>query len=199
MAGDEAADFALALAWDRLCGRSLWLPSQWQPDVNMHTSEMTAIRLLLGDVGFDLGSADGQVQLTTTSLDTARMTELVGALDTPLVRSPDLAGQQGVVVGVPRFDSQSVRLLAIADQFDQQFTVPVRKGGDSVAMMMPSPSPAVENPDLASSAEMRWHVDLELLPSAMPPGARAGWAGALRAWREYLPDERPQWPGRDHL
>ena len=31
VAGDEAADFALALAWDRLYGRSLWLPSDWQP------------------------------------------------------------------------------------------------------------------------------------------------------------------------
>jgi len=170
VAGDEAADFALALAWDRMYGRSLWLPSQWQPDVNVHTSEMTAIRLLLGDFGFDPSNPDGQVQLTTTSLDTARMTELAAALDTPLIRSPDAAGQQGVAVGVPSFDRQSVRLLAIADQFDQQFTVPVRKGGESVAMMMPAPSPAVDNPDLAGSAEMRWHVDLELLPSAMPRG-----------------------------
>lgn len=170
VAGDEAADFALALAWDRLYGRSLWLPSQWQPDLNVHTSEMTAIRLLLGDFGFDPSNPAGQVQLTTTSLDTARMTELAGALDTPLIRSPDPAGQQGVVVGVPRFDRQAVRLLAIADQFDQQFTVPVRKGSDSVAMMMPSPSPAIENPDLARSAQMRWNVDLELLPPTMPRG-----------------------------
>jgi hypothetical protein len=31
VAGDDAADFALA--WDRLYGRSLWLPSEWQPSL----------------------------------------------------------------------------------------------------------------------------------------------------------------------
>jgi hypothetical protein len=48
VAGDAAADFALALAWDRLYGRSLWLPSQWQPSLDVNTSEMTATRLELG-------------------------------------------------------------------------------------------------------------------------------------------------------
>jgi hypothetical protein len=171
VAGDEAADFALAFAWDRLYGRALWLPSEWQPDLDVQTSEMTNVRLLLGDFGSDASNPDGQVQLTTTSLDPEEMTRLAGALDTPLVWSAAPAGQPDrVVVGDPRFDRESVRLLAIADQFDQQFTVPVRKGGDSVAMMMPSPSPAVENPDLARSSELRWHVDLELLPSSMPRG-----------------------------
>ena len=37
-------------------------------------------------------------------------------------------------------------------------------------MMMPSPAPAIEDPDLARSADLRWHVDLELLGSAMPRG-----------------------------
>jgi hypothetical protein len=53
VAGDEAADFALALAWDRLYGRSLWLPSEWQPSLDVNTSEMTTIRLELGDFGLD--------------------------------------------------------------------------------------------------------------------------------------------------
>ncbi len=90
VAGDEAADFALAFAWDRLCGRSMWLPSQWQPDLTVNTGEMTTIRLLLGDFGSDPSSPDGPVQLTTTSLDTGKMTELAGALDAPLIpgRSP---------------------------------------------------------------------------------------------------------------
>ena len=74
VAGDEAADFALALAWDRLYGRSAWLPSEWQPDHNVTTSEMTAIRLELGDFGFDLRHPDGKVRLTTTSLAPEAMT-----------------------------------------------------------------------------------------------------------------------------
>jgi hypothetical protein len=37
-------------------------------------------------------------------------------------------------------------------------------------MMMPSPAPVVEDPDLAGSVGLRWHVDLELLGSAMPRG-----------------------------
>ena len=78
VAGDEAADFALA--WDRLYGQSLWLPSEWQPDQDVKTSEMTAIRLLLGDFGYHPSSPDGQVQLTTTSLSSAMMTRLAAML-----------------------------------------------------------------------------------------------------------------------
>jgi hypothetical protein len=171
VAGDEAADFAVAFAWDRLYDRSLWLPSEWQPDLDVNTSEMTAIRLLLGDFGFEANNPDGRVQLTTTSLGPEAMTKLAGALNSPLIRSAGPAGQPDrVVVDDPCFDQSGVRLLAIAGQFDQQFTVPVRKDGGGVVMMMPSPAPAVEDQDLARSAGLRWHVDLELLPSAMPRG-----------------------------
>ena len=63
------------------------------------------------------------------------------------------------------------RTLAIAGQFDHQFTVPVRNDdGGGTVMMMPSPAPAVEDTELAGSAGLRWHVDLELLGSAMPRG-----------------------------
>jgi hypothetical protein len=81
VAGDEAADFALALAWDRLYGPSLWPPSEWQPSLDVKTSEMTTIRLVLGDFGFDASCPDGQVQLTTASLGPEAMTKLAGALD----------------------------------------------------------------------------------------------------------------------
>jgi hypothetical protein len=63
-----------------------------------------------------------------------------------------------------------VGLLAVAGQFDQQFTVPVRRDAGEVVMMMPSPVPAIEDPELARSAGLQWHVDLELLGSAMPRG-----------------------------
>jgi hypothetical protein len=171
VAGDEAADFALALAWDRLYGRSLWLPSEWQPDPNLNTSEMTVIRLLLDDFGYDPSTPDGQVQLTTTSLDSGVMTRLAEVLDSPLTQSVSSAGQHSrAVVREPRFDRSGVKLLAVAGQFDHQFTVPVRKDGGGVVMMMPSPAPAVEDPDLAWSAGLRWQVDLELLGSVMPRG-----------------------------
>ncbi len=171
VAGDEAADFALALAWDRLYGRSLWLPSDWWPDLDVNTSEMTTIRLLLGDFGSDPTMPDGQVNVTTTSLGAEMMTKLVRALDSPLIQSPGSAGEPArVVVEEPRFDRSGVRLLAVAGQFDQQFTVPVRTDGYGVVMMVPSPTPAVEDPDLAQSAGLRWHVDMELLSSTMPRG-----------------------------
>jgi hypothetical protein len=171
VAGDEAADFALAFAWDRMYGRSLWLPSEWQPDLDVNTSEVMAIRLLLGDFGYDPGSPDGQVQLTTTSLSPEAMTRLAGVLDSPLVRTASLAGQPArAVVREPCFDRSGVRLLAVSGQFDHQFTVPVRRDGGGAVMMMPSPAPALENLNLARSARMRWQVDLELLGSAMPRG-----------------------------
>jgi hypothetical protein len=36
--------------------------------------------------------------------------------------------------------------------------------------LTPSPVPAIEDPELARSAGLQWHVDLELLGSAMPRG-----------------------------
>jgi hypothetical protein len=171
VAGDEAADFALALAWDRLYGRSLWLPSEWQPSADVSTSEMTAIRVELDNFGFDPRHTDGKVQLTTTSLAPEKMTELAEVLNSPLVHSTDPAEKPDrVVVAEPRFDLSQVGLLAVAGQFDQQFTVPVKKDKDGVVMMMPSPVPAIEDPDLARSTGLQWHVDLELRGSAMPRG-----------------------------
>jgi hypothetical protein len=172
VAGDEAADFALALAWDRLYGRSAWLPTDWQPDPDVTTSEMTAIRLEFGDFGFDPRHTDGKVRLTTTSLGAEAMTRLAAVLNSPLIHAVGQADEPPrFTVKDARFDSDGIRTLAVAGQFDHQFTVPVRKDGEgSTAMMMPSPAPAVEDPELAGSEGLRWHVDLELLDSVMPRG-----------------------------
>jgi hypothetical protein len=67
VAGDKAADFALALAWDRLYGGACGCPSEWQPSLNVNTSEMMTIRLELDDFGFDASNRKGKVQLATTS------------------------------------------------------------------------------------------------------------------------------------
>lgn len=171
VAGDDSADFALAFAWDRLYGRSLWLPSEWQPSRHVSTSEMTTIRLELDDFGFDGRHTDGRVQLTTTSLGPEKMTELAEVLNSSLVHSADPAEQPDrAIVEEPSFDLSQVGFLAVAGQFDQQFTVPVRRDAGGVAMMMPAPVPAIEDPDLAASAGLQWHVDMELLGSAMPRG-----------------------------
>lgn len=138
--------------------------------MDVNTSEMGTIRLLLGDFGFDSSRPDGHVQLTTTSLGSERMTELAGALDSPPIRAGPAGQPARVVVEELRFKRSAVRLLAIAGQYDQQFTVPARTDGDGIVMMTPSPAPAVEDPDLAESAGLKWHVDLELLSSAMPRG-----------------------------
>jgi len=171
VAGDEASDSALALAWDRLYGQSVWLPSDWQPSLDVSTSKMTAIRMELGDFGSYASNREGKVQLTATSLGPEVMTRLAEALNSPLIHSVDQAAEPPrFAVGEPRFDGNGVRLLAVAGQFGHQFTVPARKDGGGVVMMMPSPAPAIEDPDLAWSADLRWHVDLELLGSAMPRG-----------------------------
>lgn len=171
VAGDDAADFALALVWDRLYGRSLWLPLEWWPDPAVATSEMNAIRLLLDGFGADLATPDGEVQLTSTSVSDDRMRKLAEILDSPLISSPEPSGQpKRAVVAEPCFDPAGVMLLAVAGSFDQQFTVPARTDGGAVEMMMPAPAPVIENPDLAQSRGLRWQVDLEMTTSMMPRG-----------------------------
>jgi hypothetical protein len=87
----------------------------------------------------------------------------------PLIHLVTPAGQASRAVAVEDavFDRSGIRSLAVADQFDQQFTVPVTNDGGGAVMM----APAIEDLDLAQSADLRWHVNLELLPSAMPRGA----------------------------
>lgn len=77
-----------------------------------------------------------------------------------------IAGHSGISAAAARQAT-----LAVAGQFDHQFTVPARRDdGGTVTMMTPSPAPALEDPDLARSSGLRWHVDLELLGSVMPRG-----------------------------
>ena len=66
-------------------------PPDWQPSLDVSTSEMTAIRLELGDFGFDASNPEGKVRLATTSLGPEVMTRLAGALNTPLIHSVDQA------------------------------------------------------------------------------------------------------------
>jgi hypothetical protein len=108
---------------------------------------MTAIRLELGDFGFDASNRKGEVQLTSTSLGPEVMTRLAEALNSPLIHSVDQAAEPPrFAVDKPRFERNGVRLLAVVGQFDHQFSVPARKDGGGVVMMMPSPAPAVEDP-----------------------------------------------------
>jgi hypothetical protein len=84
------------------------------------------------------------------------MTRLAEALNSPLIHSVDKAAEPPrFAVDKPRFDRNGVRLLAVARQFDHRFTVPARKDSGGVVMMMPSPAPAIEDPDLAWSADLR--------------------------------------------
>lgn len=170
VAGDEAADFALALAWDRMYGRSAWIPSEWQPDEDVNTSEMASLRMELGDFGLDPDQPEGKgdVRLTTTSLGPEALNGLAEVLNSPVTSGPDEPVR--VTVEDPRFSSDSVRTLAVASQFDHQFTVPALKDDGGTVMVTPSPAPLVEDPELAGAHGLRWHVDLELLDSVMARG-----------------------------
>jgi len=100
VAGDQAADFALAYAWERLYGRSVWLPSEWWPDPDATTRVTTTIRLLLDDLGFDANTPDRRLQLTTTSADPEALATLAGVLRKPLIHLVTPAGQASRAVAV---------------------------------------------------------------------------------------------------
>jgi hypothetical protein len=100
VAGDQAADFALAYAWERLYGRSVWLPSEWWPDPDATTRVTTTIRLLLDDLGFDANTPDRRLQLTTTSAAPEALATLAGVLRKPLIHLVTLAGQASRAVAV---------------------------------------------------------------------------------------------------
>ena len=71
---------------------------------------MTAIRLELGDFGFDPRHPDGKVRLTTTSLGPEAMTRLAAVLNSPLIHSVGPADEPPrFTVEEPRFDRDGIR------------------------------------------------------------------------------------------
>ncbi len=175
--GDSASDFAVARAWKQVYGSGFWLPFSWW--TAYESAESATLQLLLADLVADARHQRRELRLTTTSVAPDDLDSLAKVMRTPTLRFTDEEGNAElerrtattVVVEHPGFERVGTRHLAISDQFDQQFALPIRRDErHGVAMMAPAPVPAISNPDLSQSSSLRWQVDLDFIPSLTPRG-----------------------------
>lgn len=189
--GDTATDFALATGWDRMYGNAIWLPQSWSPDVSSAVG--TPIAHMLQNVVEERRFKHSQVHVYSTSAESGQVDALIHGVRKPDVHfigddgSPDLSGpsyEETVVPGRLRFPARGALHLAVADQYDQQFALPVTnddRGG--FVMATPGPPPVITQPDLAGSEVLQWQVDVDFAPPVMPRGR------ALSGQSLLAPDE----------
>lgn len=177
MIGDTAEDFALALIWDRMTGRGIWLPRAWWPNAGGRAAELAgaALSLMITRVA----RRPPGVRLSTTSAtedETAKvLSRLKERLDQIAVgRSASRSVREPVALddGSPWIGPGSQH-LAVHGQYDQSFALPVRAHGDGGGseMAAPAPAPVVSAGDLVPHLPvLRWEVDLQAHRSPMPTG-----------------------------
>jgi hypothetical protein len=174
--GDSAADFALALGWDRMCGgwTSMWMPIGEQADEQL-------VKLLGGALHsvWHHGRMHDEQMIVTSCVHSQETVE-------GLVRTA-LATRQGWVVveggeedHVPmiryvpadEIDFAAVRLLAcVPDDYDIRLTLPSRtsRGGASELLTrIPAHLPSADA--LRELGEPFWEVDVGVRPPTIPAG-----------------------------
>jgi hypothetical protein len=176
--GDAAPDFALALGWDRLYGRAIWLPSSWSPIGQDPVARSTA--LALNSALSRAGADQVAVRVVSTSATSDDVDGLLDSLRKPLFKVVALDGTpiaddrptiERLEPAHLRFAHEGRLHLGVADQYEQQLALPVtadEEGGYS--MPAPPPPPAIQNEELAGIDALSWQVDVEFLPGLMPRG-----------------------------
>lgn len=175
--GDAAEDFALAFAWDRIYGRGIWLPSEISPIGDSEDSAATtsALRLLVSqrshrDGGFSLVSTSIPRESLESVACELRMSDLIFLHEEDRERN-EREKNERVAIGGIDFGASGVRQLAVDEDWDQRHAVPVVENQEGTrTMMTPPPAPDVTHPDLARCRSLRWHVDIEFIPSRSPRG-----------------------------
>jgi hypothetical protein len=173
--GDTAEDFAAALAWDRIFGRGIWIPADCSPAGN--SSDAATMRLMYHAlVVSPTLHRSGKVLVGTVSASQNAVDQIVAALREPGIVVGDESEQrrrhtEGLVPFAINFDRAGSLHWAVAEQFDQQYALPVDRDDDGGASMVaPPPAPVITHPDLSRCESLRWQVDVRMWPSSMPRG-----------------------------
>ncbi|MFI7468647.1 hypothetical protein [Nonomuraea sp. NPDC049646] len=172
--GDAAEDFALAYVYQRLYGGGIWLPTVWLTandtgERGMDFAVRTAIsgHVLKGD----------NITVTTTSATDSTLDSIVAGLRQPIFWTSgdeeSIARQyeERLTRGTVDWPGEGVQFLAVADQFNHDYAIPItRSEAGDIEMVVPCPPPAINHPTLAASTALRWQVDIELTEAIMPYG-----------------------------
>ncbi len=179
--GDEPADFALAMAWDRTYGYGIWIADDWRQRENVRNFLASGIDSLTGSM---LGGRPRRpVVFTSTSLSVEdlenrlqecrdRAAVFLGDLPEYSEAQPKIVPAQDIVF--PRFNKTH---YAIQRRFSNEWSTTVRDDHGTIDFLMLPPVPDIGLPELHRIEDRaHWQIDLLVrdhnLPSttAVPDG-----------------------------
>lgn len=174
--GSGSADFALALAWDRMFKHAVWLPEAW---LTTQPYEQ-AVRKALFQLTAHSNAGAYELVVTSASMDEAQVRTALGPVWPPMPEP-----EPGTAAGAPaaagtgiRFESPvaiSLRdplyLACSPEDYDISLALPTVNdghGGFSFAAEVPVYTPGSDA--LRGPPRPFWQVDVEVSDAAVPPG-----------------------------
>ncbi|WP_157571501.1 hypothetical protein [Nocardioides alkalitolerans] len=187
--GDTPDDFALALIYERLYGKALWIHSDWSPlapnltEAGRHGA--TALSLL-GDQLLRLGHAvittasadkqllDGIADLILGEETAANDGEGESHSEVPNEASTErrtklIARRRLLTDTSPQFPARGMLHLAVIDEYSTRMTLPVLED-DQATTFTTTPPPLRPTNTQLDGVDVIWQVDLRIEGSTMPLG-----------------------------
>ena len=170
--GDDPADFALAMAWDRTYGHGIWLLDEWWDDGTTRPQVVNAIDSLASTA---LRRFQCELAFTSTSLSHDQLVDRVQGCDVggerrlgePLIRPLDEAMMYPAET--IRFSRFHKTWFAIGRSNASQWSTAVHEKAGTVEFAMLPPLPDIRLPALnVIEAKARWHVDITVIGHQNP-------------------------------
>jgi hypothetical protein len=150
--GDEPADFALAMTWDRTYGYGIWIADEWWRQDNLRSRICWAIDTLAGRT---FGRSRRRIVFTSTSLSREQLEErlqvcqqaITFLIDIPqnANRTPKVAPAQDII-----FQRFNTTHYAIQRRFSNYWSTTVRDDGGTIDFLMLPPVLDIGLPELTA-------------------------------------------------
>ncbi|AYF78520.1 hypothetical protein D7D52_37105 [Nocardia yunnanensis] len=180
--GGSAADFALAMSWDRTYGQGTWIPDSWWSTALMQESVALGLQRVVQRAG-DIGR---QIVVTSMSLDLDRVQSLLSEVTARIAQAypggrageGDLSQFRVVAPQSLEFGRSNKWQYTVQGQYATQWSETVTDDGGSLEWETLPPIPAVDLTELRAVKRLSWQVEMSL-PEHDIPGTRAVATSAL--------------------
>ncbi|WP_280463166.1 hypothetical protein [Nocardia carnea] len=164
--GDEAADAALAMIWDRVYGAGKWIPSEWWADGSLRQACLAGLDTFARMVH---GEALPLV-FTSTSIDLAEVQQIADDFENRLptvfsssgarvFEDPEIKVIDSHSLGLSRFNK---RHLAAQQNYLSEWSTAVTEDNGTYTMQSLPQLPKFDHPTLSRVEHMNWLVDVTL-------------------------------------